>query len=167
MALRVDYSEIAPTYDARYALGPYDGVRAALRALLTGKNPEYTLEAGCGTGYWMSALGDLVLRSYGLDHSLEMLRKAHERDSRGALVRATAEVLPFREATFDLIFCINAIHHFQGIEQFIAEARRLLRPGVAAIGMDPHHGRDYWCVYDYFPETKPFRRDAAGSRGVR
>jgi hypothetical protein len=20
--------------------------------------------------------------------------------------------------------------------------------------MDPHHGRDYWCVYDHFPETK-------------
>jgi hypothetical protein len=22
------------------------------------------------------------------------------------------------------------------------------------IGMDPHHGRDRWCVYDYFPETR-------------
>jgi SAM-dependent methyltransferase len=67
-----------------------------------------------------------------------------------------AEVLPFRDATFDLVFCVNAIHHFKQIDQFIAEARRLLRRGgtLAVIGMDPHHGRDHWSVYDYFPETK-------------
>lgn len=156
MRPRVDYSEIAPTYDARYTLGLYDGVLVALRALVIGKNSEYTLEAGCGTGYWLSALSDLIPHLYGLDYSLEMLRKARERDSCGALVRATAEILPFHETTFDLIFCVNAIHHFGRIDQFISEARRLLRPGgtLAAIGMDPHQGRDYWCVYDYFPETK-------------
>jgi len=133
-----------------------DGVLAALRALLTGKNPEYTLEAGCGTGYWLSTLRELIPHLYGLDYSLEMLRKARERDSRSALVRATAEVLPFRDATFDLIFCVNAIHHFGRIDRFIGEARRLLRLGgtLAVIGMDPHQGRDDWCVYDYFPETK-------------
>jgi SAM-dependent methyltransferase len=85
-----------------------------------------------------------------------MLRKAHERNSGTSVVRATAEVLPFRDATFDLIVCINAIHHFDRRDLFIAEARLLLRRGgtFATIGMDPHHGRDYWCVYDYFPETK-------------
>jgi ubiquinone/menaquinone biosynthesis C-methylase UbiE len=51
---------------------------------------------------------------------------------------------------------VNAIHHFERLDLFIAEARRLLRPGgtLAVIGMDPHHGRDHWCVYDYFPEAK-------------
>ena len=50
----------------------------------------------------------------------------------------------------------NAIHHFEHFEEFIAEAKRLLRPGgtLAVIGMDPHHGHDRWCVYDYFPETR-------------
>jgi SAM-dependent methyltransferase len=85
-----------------------------------------------------------------------MLRKAYERDSGNELVRATAEILPFRDASFDLIFCINAIHHFERFDRFIAEARRSLRRDgtLAVIGMDPHHGRDYWCVYEYFPETK-------------
>jgi SAM-dependent methyltransferase len=51
---------------------------------------------------------------------------------------------------------VNAIHHFERIDRFIAEAKRLLRPDgtLAVIGMDPHHGLDYWCVYEYFPETK-------------
>jgi SAM-dependent methyltransferase len=85
-----------------------------------------------------------------------MLRKACSVGATGRLSRATAEVLPFRDRTFDLIFCINALHHFERIDRFIAEARGLLRPGgtLAVIGMDPHHGRDYWCVYDCFPETK-------------
>ena len=85
-----------------------------------------------------------------------MLIRTHVRDARASLVRATTGVLPFYPGSFDLIFCVNAIHHFGRTEQFIAEARRLLRAGgtLAVIGMDPHHGHDYWCVYDYFPETK-------------
>jgi ubiquinone/menaquinone biosynthesis C-methylase UbiE len=156
MELRVNYDEIAATYDARYTFGLYDGVLEALRALVTAQNPERTLEVGCGTGHWLSALRDFLPHLYGLDYSLEMLSKACSVGATGRLARATAEVLPFRDRTFDLIFCINAVHHFERIDRFIAEARRLLRPGgtLAVIGMDPHHGRDYWCVYDYFPETK-------------
>jgi ubiquinone/menaquinone biosynthesis C-methylase UbiE len=155
-SLRVNYDEIAPTFDTRYTHGLYDGVLGALRALVLRSNPEIMLEVGCGTGYWLSALRDLSRRMYGLDYSLEMLRKAGNRDSTGKLVRAAAELLPFRTKTFDLIFCVNAVHHFEQLGEFIAEARRLIRSGgtLTVIGMDPHHGHDYWCVYDYFPETK-------------
>jgi len=44
MELRVNYDEIAATYDARYTFGLYDGVLEALRALVTAQNPERTLE---------------------------------------------------------------------------------------------------------------------------
>ena len=156
MASRVNYDEIAPTFDARYALGAYDGVLQALRVLLEAKRPERVLEAGCGTGHWLSKLSDLAPRMYGLDYSREMLRMARGRNPSGGLIRAIAETLPFRARCFDLIFCVNAIHHFERIAEFIAEARRLLRRDgiLAVIGMDPHHGRDRWCVYDYFPETR-------------
>jgi SAM-dependent methyltransferase len=156
MALRVNYSEIAPTFDARYNSGLYDGVLAALHALVTARNPQYTLEVGCGTGYWLSRLRKLLPHLYGLDYWIEMLQKAGERELRGRLVRATAELLPFHDRSFDLILCINALHHFERIDDFIAEAKRSLRPGgtLAVIGMDPHHRGDHWCIYDYFPETK-------------
>jgi SAM-dependent methyltransferase len=156
ISLRVDYDSVASTYDDRYKVGLYDGVLEALRALVRAKNPEKTLEVGCGTGYWLAALSGMSPHLYGLDYSPEMLRRALKRNSRAMLVRATAETLPYRDGTLDLIFCINAIHHFEAVGKFIAEAKRLLRPGgtLAVIGMDPHHRRDNWCVYDYFLETK-------------
>jgi hypothetical protein len=40
MAARVNYDQIAATYDARYAFGLYDGVLAALRALVAGRVEE-------------------------------------------------------------------------------------------------------------------------------
>jgi ubiquinone/menaquinone biosynthesis C-methylase UbiE len=156
MPPRVDYDKIAPTFDARFTLGLYDGVLAVLRSLVRTKRPQFVLEAGCGTGYWLSALRDIVPRIYGIDHSLEMLRKASDRNLSGIILQATAGALPFRDCTFDLILCVNAIHHFEEIDDFVMEARRLLGPGGALtiIGMDPHHGHDYWCIYDYFPATK-------------
>ena len=33
------------------------------------------------------------------------------------------------DATFYLVFCVNAIPHFKQLDQLNAEARRLLRPG--------------------------------------
>lgn len=156
MPARVNYDKIAAKFDDRYASGLYDGVLAALRALLSSAAPRCTLEVGCGTGYWLSALSDFLPYRCGVDYSVEMLRKAAERNAGADLVRATARRLPFRDAAFDLIFCVNAIHHFEQIDDFIGEARRVLKPGgiLATIGMDPHHGHDRWCVYDYFPETR-------------
>ncbi|MGH7984664.1 MAG: class I SAM-dependent methyltransferase [Candidatus Binataceae bacterium] len=157
MPARTNYDQIAPNYDARYAHGLYDELLKALRAWVSIRKPEFILEAGCGTGYWLSALASLSPRIYGLDASLGMLRKARERDAHCKVVHATAAALPFFSSSFDLVFSLNAIHHFRQIEQFVAEARRVLRPGGAlvTIGMDPHHGRDQWCVYDYFPEVRP------------
>jgi SAM-dependent methyltransferase len=155
MAARVNYDEIADTFDARYTAGLYDGVLGTLVDLITAKRPASALEVGCGTGHWLSALRESVEYLCGIDYSLEMLRHAAAKRCGAGLLRATAQALPLRDASLDLVFCVNAIHHFERFEEFIAEARRLLRPRgmLVVIGMDPHHGRDQWCVYDYFPET--------------
>ncbi len=156
MSERVDYDTIAPTYDARYGGRPYETVTEAIRRLVTAIRPEYALEVGCGTGHWLASLGDLIPHACGADSSLNMLRKGAGKLAASRLVRATAEALPFRRGCFDLIFCVNAVHHFPDLDGFIAEAWRLLRRGgtLAVIGMDPHRGRDRWCVHDYFPETR-------------
>ena len=52
MAARVNYDEIAGTFDARYTAGLYDGVLAALVDLINAKRrATCALEVGCGTGY--------------------------------------------------------------------------------------------------------------------
>ena len=80
--------------------------------------------------------------------------------------RARAEELPWRDASFDRVFCVNALHHFADRARFFAEARRVLRPGggLLTIGKDPHTDRDDWWVYDYFEETRAIDRDALRAR---
>jgi SAM-dependent methyltransferase len=90
-----------------------------------------------------------------------MLSRAQAANPDARLVRARAEALPWRDATFDRVFCVNALHHFADRVRFFHEARRILKPGGAlmSIGKDPHADRDSWWVYDYFPETLTIDRD--------
>src|SRR5215472_11615666 len=98
MAQRVNYDEIAPTYDSRYAGGSYEELLTVVRRLVLAIKPEHTLEVGCGTGFWLSALRGLLPHEYGLDFSFNMLRKAAQGDCEAGLVCGTAEGLPFRSA---------------------------------------------------------------------
>jgi ubiquinone/menaquinone biosynthesis C-methylase UbiE len=157
-----DYDAVADRFDKRYSLYGYDGVRDAVLGFL-GPAPLATLEVGCGTGHWLAAVDDDRSAKAsaerpmlaGADPSAPMLARARGVAPAARLVRARAEALPWRDATFDRIFCVNALHHFSDRHRFFAEARRILRPGggVLTIGKDPHTERDSWWVYDYFEET--------------
>src|SRR5579863_6588465 len=109
---RVDYDDIASTYDARYTTGLGEGqhtVPAALRELLRPGVSNRTLEVGCGTGYWLDSFGK-GHEVYGLDLSHAMLCRAKTRHP--DVIRGTADQLPFPDRTFGLIYCVNALHHF-------------------------------------------------------
>jgi ubiquinone/menaquinone biosynthesis C-methylase UbiE len=45
------------------------------------------------------------------------------------LETADAEALPYQDASFDLVTCRIAPHHFPHIDQFLRESARVLRPG--------------------------------------
>jgi len=130
-------------------------VAVALMALARELRAERILEVGCGTGRWLADLRTVTDRLYGLDLSGGMLAQARERDGRLHLIHGRAEQLPFPATSFDLVYCANALHHFEGQCDFVREARRLLRPGgaLAVVGMDPHGRRDSWYVYHYFDGT--------------
>jgi len=91
----------------------------------------------------------------GVEPSSQMIARARIAAPGARLVRGCAEALPWADATFDRVCCINALHHFTDRAQFFAEALRILRPGggLLTIGKDPHADQDAWWVYDYFPET--------------
>ena len=152
---RLDYDEVADAYDQRYAAGGPQGIANALLSLARDAGAERILEVGCGTGYWLTALQPVGCMLYGLDLSLGMLRKARGRKNACHLVRGHAGKWPFLDHAFDLVVCVNAIHHFDSPRTFVYEARRILGKGgrLAVIGMNPHAGADRWCIYDYFPGT--------------
>jgi SAM-dependent methyltransferase len=161
LAGRVDYDRLASTYDARYGANQRSGTSAALRALVEAARAKQVLEVGCGTGHWLAELQPLVSLAYGLDLSSGMLRLARDKAPSLGLVRGRAAQLGFADATFDLVYCVNAIHHFDRPRAFVGEARRTLRPGgtLAVIGMDPREQRTKWYVYDYFEGV--YERDLA------
>ncbi len=151
----VNYDPIAPLYDRRYVINTLPGVAASLRSLVESYPGAHVLEVGCGTGRWLATLQPLASQVYGLDRSAGMLGQARGQQASPKLICGHAPQLPFYDASFLLIFCVNALHHFNQPHGFIAEARRLLQPGgsLAIIGMDPHAGQDKWYVYQYFTET--------------
>jgi ubiquinone/menaquinone biosynthesis C-methylase UbiE len=167
---RVNYDAIAPHYDIRYGVNRLDGIAGLLRqaAAEAGGRQARALEVGCGTGYWLSVLAAHLGRIVGLDLSAGMLRQARRQAPASPLAQGQAGSLPFASASFDLVLCINALHHFPDPRAFIAEARRLLRPGGALVnvGMDPHAGRDRWYLYDYFTGTLETDRRRFPSAGT-
>jgi ubiquinone/menaquinone biosynthesis C-methylase UbiE len=151
----VDYDALAPTYERRYARDEYAGVERALLRFV-GPDPALrVLEVGCGTGHWTGLLAARGFAVAGLDASPGMLRRAARRGDGSLLAVGSAERLPWADARFDRILCVNAFHHFEGKRACLAEARRVLRPGGGffTVGIDPHTGLDRWCVYDYFAGT--------------
>ncbi len=151
----IDYDAIASTYDERYAVNKLEGVASALRSLAQKICAERILEVGCGTGRWLAELSPVTRWIHGLDISIEMLRKAKQCEERFYLTRGQASQLPFPDAIFDLIFCVNALHHFDHPHVFISEAHRALQFGgaLAIIGMEPPRDRGRWYLYKYFEGT--------------
>jgi len=153
---QVDYDRIAPGYDRRYTVGSEQReIAKALLALAETGGSERILEVGCGTGHWLADLRPATGRLYGLDLSAGMLAQARSREEQLHLARGRACCLPFADACADLVYCVNAIHHFQRQRDFVLEARRLLRPGGALVvaGIDPRAHRHRWYIYDYFVGT--------------
>ncbi|MBN1286187.1 MAG: class I SAM-dependent methyltransferase [Anaerolineae bacterium] len=164
MDKRVDYDQIAPAYNRRYTNDQgQPGIADALRRLAGEIRAARALEVGCGTGHWLARLSPGVPGLYGLDLSPGMLRQAQTRKDQAPvhLVNGRGGALPFADESFDLVYAVNAIHHFDQQRRFVAEARRLLKPGgaLAVIGMDPHGRRDKWYVYEYFDGV--YERDLA------
>ena len=57
---RVNYDDVAPTYNGRYARKGLEGISSALQALARNVRPERIFEVGCGTGHWLEELSPLA-----------------------------------------------------------------------------------------------------------
>lgn len=95
---------------------------------------DVALDVATGTGFTALAFAPHVGSVVGLDVSTGMLQQAQIHQREKGLVNVTwqegaAESLPFADATFSLVTCRVAPHHFLSIPQFLAEVKRVLRPG--------------------------------------
>jgi ubiquinone/menaquinone biosynthesis C-methylase UbiE len=144
---RVDYDRLSSTFNARYEANSLQEIADALLPITRGR----VLEVGCGTGRWLRDVSHSAAFVAGADASFGMLKQC---DLDVPLVNARANSLPFRDTSFDVVFCVNALHHFDDATGFIRDASMLLMPGgtLAIVGIDPRTIRSRY-IYAYFETT--------------
>ena len=156
MQTKLNYDQIASDYNQRYPDSQTWDRGQALLKLAGQLKAKTTLEVGSGTGFWLNLLHQVTPRLYGLDFSAGMISQARKQPAPIKLTRGTAIQLPYQSGTFDLVYCVDAIHHFGDHRSFIAEAFRVLKRGgaLAVLGHDPHEaGEDSWYIYNYFEDV--------------
>ena len=87
-----------------------------------------TLELGAGAARWSMALRRKGADPIALDGSFEQLLHAKGARSPLPLVQAYGEALPFREDSFDIVFCDYGAMSFADPYVTVPEAARVLRP---------------------------------------
>ena len=97
------------------------------------------LELGCAPGRWLAwAEKRLGAWPVGVELALEGIRLARSLYPNLALIRGTATLLPLREQTFDAVYSIGLIEHFEDPSPIVREARRVLRDGGTSIWIVPN-----------------------------
>ena len=141
--------------DELHALGDVDGL--------------YALEYGCGACQFGIKVAMRGARVTGLDFSAAQLRhgraKMDESGVRFPVVQADGERIPFREGSFDLVFCDHGVMGFADPFLTVPEVARVLRPG----GMFVFNGTTpwFWVAWgdeEDVPPTREMRADYFGLR---
>ena len=97
------------------------------------------LDLGCGAGLDLMRFHRGGARAVGVDLSGAAVRLASQYGTvsglHPGLVQADGAHLPFRDATFDLVYCHGVLPFARDAAGVVAEARRVLRPSGVAIFM--------------------------------
>lgn len=150
---KADYSEIAEYYDdARPE--PADIWIEAIGTMGAIAPESLVLDLGCGTGrFTVRILKRYSGCTFGLDQSLEMLKRAAEKDAGRSVhwIAGDAHTLPLRSDTFDCVYMAMVIHHVREEAVALEEIRRLLKPGGRCVILTSSHSAIRSHVLRYFP----------------
>lgn len=103
--------------------------------LLSGAAPgQRVLDVACGPGFLTMTFATRVAQATGFDATDAFLDLARAEAARRGLTNVEfrsgdAEALPFADASFDVVSCRAAFHHFPRPERVLAEMSRVTRPG--------------------------------------
>jgi SAM-dependent methyltransferase len=113
--------------------GIWDLPERELRLLPDDLDGKDTLELGCGTGYVSAWLARRGARAVGIDNSERQLATARRLQAEHALefplIHGNAEVVPFEDASFDLVISEYGASIWADPYRWVPEAARVLRPG--------------------------------------
>ncbi len=106
--------------------------------MVPSSHPLEVLDIGCGTGQSRQIYADKSRRYVGLDLSAESIERARRKFPQSTWVQGDARSLPLPDNSFDLVAFSSVLHHIDGLQQPLCEARRVLRPGGFVFAFDPN-----------------------------
>jgi len=114
-------------FGRRYVLDPVMLPRALARS------PKKALDVGCGEGRFCRMLSRHGVDVVGVDPTAALIAAARARATSGVYLAASAERLPFRDATFDLVVSYLSLIDVPDFGSAIAEMARVLKPEGALL----------------------------------
>lgn len=108
------------------------GIDARYRAMAPALAPgSCVLDVGCGLGTWTRFLRERGHQVHGIDFSVPLLTRAQGWAGKDVRVCAAAAThLPFKSASFDLLFSWGVVEHDEkGPTEALQEFRRVVKPG--------------------------------------
>jgi ubiquinone/menaquinone biosynthesis C-methylase UbiE len=129
-----DLTSIPAGYDRARSYTPevLDLWMKAVASRAAGRSIRVVLDLGCGTGRFSQALANrFVADVVGVDPSAKMLEQARTKphSRRVRYVMGSAEQIPLRTGSVDLVFMSMVFHHFNSPALAARECRRVLRKG--------------------------------------
>ncbi|AOZ88366.1 methyltransferase [Bacillus xiamenensis] len=105
-----------------------------MKVIANTKGHEHLLDIGSGAGHTVFSFSDIISKGIGIDVTHKMIEVAEALAKERHLDHITfqqagAEALPFSEASFDLVTCRFAAHHFPNLRASMSEISRVLKKG--------------------------------------
>ena len=144
------YDAIGRTYTATRGTDP----RIAARIWDALGDARTVVNVGAGTGSYEPPYRDVTA----VEPSAVMI--AQRPPGAAPAVQASAEALPFEDASFDAAMAVLTLHHWSDLRAGCAELRRVARDRVVVFSWDPSYVGRMWLGPEYFPQYS--REDAEG-----
>ena len=91
------------------------------------------LDLGCAGGFMAEAMTDRGARVTGIDPAAGAIAAARAHaDETGRSIRydtGTGENLPYPDAAFDAVVCVDVLEHVSDLDRVLCEVARVLKPG--------------------------------------
>ncbi len=94
------------------------------------------LDAGCARGRFLRGLRDSGARLYGVDLTEAFLNAAQRNLPGAGIAAGSLSRLPFGNASFDAVYCIEVLEHLPDTGAALAEMARVLKPGGVLVVID-------------------------------
>lgn len=140
---------------------------AQIAALAEVHKPAAVLDLGCGGGHVSFNVAPHAGTVTAFDLSSDMLAAVRKEAAGRGLTnivthQGSVEGLPFADASFDFVASRYSAHHWRDVAAGLKEARRVLKPGGAAIFADSISPGNY--LLDTHLQTIELLRDASHVR---